>query len=93
MANRRRVTAHRDLRRALRPPQARCTHLLQQRRKGGRGDRTAPAAVVVADDEDGLRLWQPIGAPLVLYRDGAGRSLKDAPIDELTGASLVHTRF
>ncbi|MGR6320335.1 DUF402 domain-containing protein [Micromonospora soli] len=51
------------------------------------------AAVVVADDDDGLLLWQPCGAPLVLYRDAVGRSLKDAPIDELVGASHVHTTF
>ncbi len=53
----------------------------------------AQAATVVADDEDGLLLWQPMGAPLVLYQDAAGRSLKDVPIDELTGASLVHSTF
>lgn len=51
------------------------------------------AAVVVADDDDALLLWQPFGAPLVLYRDAVGRSLKDAPIDELVGASHVHTTF
>jgi hypothetical protein len=47
------------------------------------------AAVVVADDEDGLLLWQPVGGPLMLYRDAAGRGIKDVPIDELLGASLV----
>lgn len=51
------------------------------------------AAVVVADDDDGLLLWEPCGGPLVLYRDPAGRSLKDASIDELVGAAHVHTRF
>jgi hypothetical protein len=51
------------------------------------------AAIVVADDEQGLWLWQPVGAPLVNYRDPDGRSLKDAPIDELVGAAHVHTTF
>ena len=51
------------------------------------------AAVVVVDDDDGLLLWQPQGAPLVLYRDPAGRSLHDAPIDELVGAAHVHGTF
>lgn len=51
------------------------------------------ATVVVADDDDGLLLWQRCGAPLVLYREPAGRSLHDAPIDELIGASHVHARF
>ncbi|TYB39972.1 DUF402 domain-containing protein [Micromonospora sp. AP08] len=51
------------------------------------------AAMVVADNDDGLLLWEPCGAPLVLYRDSAGRSLKDAPIDELVGASYIHTSF
>jgi hypothetical protein len=51
------------------------------------------AAVVVADDAQGLLLWQPLGAPLVNYRDPAGRSLKDAPIDELVDAAHVHTTF
>jgi hypothetical protein len=49
------------------------------------------ATVVAADDLDGLLLWQPVGAPLVLYRDPTGRSLHDAPIDELTGAAHFHT--
>jgi hypothetical protein len=51
------------------------------------------AAVVVADDDDGLLLWEPCGGPLVKYRDAAGRSLKDAPIDELVDASHVHGTF
>jgi hypothetical protein len=51
------------------------------------------AATVVADDDDGLLLWQPCGAPLVLYRDPDGRGLHDAPIDELIGAAHVHGTF
>lgn len=50
------------------------------------------AAIVVADDDEGLLLWQPRGGPLVLYRDAIGRSLHDAPIDELAG-SHVHGTF
>jgi hypothetical protein len=51
------------------------------------------ATVVAADDPNGLLLWQPVGAPLVLYRDPTGRGLHDAPIDELVGASHLHTTW
>lgn len=51
------------------------------------------AAVVVSDDDSGLLLWEPVGGPLALYRDPAGRGLKEAPIDELVGAALVQSTF
>jgi hypothetical protein len=51
------------------------------------------ATIVAGDDRSGLLLWQPVGAPLVLYRDPAGRGLHDAPIDELVGATHFHTTW
>jgi hypothetical protein len=53
----------------------------------------AQAAVVVSDDDAGLLLWQPPGAECALYAEPAGRSIADAPIDELVGASLVSTTW
>jgi hypothetical protein len=48
------------------------------------------AATVVTDDDTGLLLWSPPGADFALYRDPAGRTIKDAPVDELPDAALVH---
>jgi hypothetical protein len=53
----------------------------------------AQAAVVVADGDDGLLLWQTPGGECALYGEPGGRSIADAPIDELVGASIVRTTW
>jgi hypothetical protein len=44
---------------------------------------------VVSDDDRGLRLWLPAGSPYWRRTDAAGRTLHDAPIDELVDSRLA----
>jgi hypothetical protein len=46
-------------------------------------------AIVVADDERGLRLWIPAGAPYWRLVDAAGRTLHDASVHDLADARLT----
>jgi len=48
---------------------------------------------VVADDETGLRLWIPAGYPYWRITDSAGRTLHDAPLDELTEPRLTRAQW
>jgi hypothetical protein len=50
------------------------------------------AARVVDDDEVGLLLWQAEGSDYLIYRDSAGRSIRDVPVDEID-ARLVPTTW
>jgi hypothetical protein len=50
------------------------------------------AARVVADDEHGLLLWQAEGSDYLMYRDAAGRSIQDVPVDEID-ARLIPTTW
>ena len=48
---------------------------------------------VAADDEFGLRLWLPQGYPCWRMTDTSGRTLHDAPLDELVSHHLFSQVF
>jgi hypothetical protein len=60
-------------------------------RRSWRGGRISIMNVlrVVADDQQGLRLWLPVGSPYWRLVGADGRTHRDAAIDELPGAELT----
>jgi hypothetical protein len=48
---------------------------------------------VVADDDQGLRLWMPAGSPYWRFVAPDGRTHHDAPIDQLQGGRLIRQNW